>query len=355
MKFSIRHADKIVGLFIILALAILIVVIFLLGSNQRWFVRDGQYKTYFTSASGISANMAILYKGFTIGHVKKVDLAEGDLVEITFTIFEEYTNRVTEGSLVEVQSSPIPGLGGGFIFHPGKGTELIPDGGLIPEANSLEAKQLRARGLTEIIVSSDSISNIINQVNTLLETISVSLAGSDGADDLTLGKILLNIEDTTAGLATLGNSITEQITPVLEQVDPLISLINSTIGQLNDQLGPIMSRVEGITGDIGAVTNKVSDPSGAVMSILDGDGVIYASIENTIASVAGAIDNLEKTTDFIPAQLPQIAVLINDVNIVLRSAQDVLTALINNPILKGGVPARSETGPGGASPRNLDF
>jgi len=347
MKFSIRHSDKIVGLLIILAIAILIFVIFLIGSNQRWFARDGQYMTYFNSASGISANMAILYKGFTIGHVKKVNLTEGDLVEITFTIFEEYTQRVTEGSLVEVQSSPIPGLGGGFIFHPGRGTELIPDGGLIPEINSAEARLLRSRRLTDVSTSSDSINNIINQVNNLLETINISLSGSDGADDLTLGQILLNAEKITGGITNLADTLTEQITPIMAQID-------SVMDQLK-QLTPILNNVEDITSDIGAVTKQVSDPSSSVMSLLDGNGVLYTGIEDAITSLSGIIGNLEKTSDFIPAQLPQIAVLINEVNTVLRTAQDVLTSLTNNPLLRGGIPERIETGPGGASTRNLDF
>ena len=348
MKFSIRHADKIVGFLIILALAALIFVIIMLGSNQRWFARDGQYKTYFNSASGISANMPINYKGFTIGHVKNVNLTEGDLVEITFTINEEYTHRVTEGSLVEVQSSPIPGLGGGFIFHPGKGTELIPDGGMIPEINSLEAKQLRARGLTEVSVSNDSINNIINQVNTLLDTINVSLAGSQGAEGLTLGQILLNIEQTTAGLTSITDTI---IDPILAQVYPIFAQLNPLINQLN----PIFRNVEAITSDLGLVTDKASDPSGTIMALLDADGALYKGIEESIESLTGIIQNLERTSDFIPSQLPQIAVLINEVNSVLRSAQDVLTALTNNPLLRGGIPERAETGPGGANPRNLDF
>ena len=358
MKFSVRHADIIVGIFIILALAILVFVIFMLGSNQRWFARDNQYKTYFNSAAGISTNMPISYKGFTIGQVKKVGLTESDMVEVTFTIYEEYTSKVTEGSLVELQSSPIPGLGGGFIFHPGRGIELIPEDGIIPEINSPQARQFRERGLTEVSTSSDSISNIINQVNTLLETINISLAGSKGADELTLGQILLNIEQTTNGITTLADTLIDQVNPVISQINPVISQIYSIIAQVYlifDQITPVLSNIETITGDIGSVTGMISDPSGTVMSILDSDGVLSTSLTEAIESIAGTINNLEKTTEFIPVQLPQISVLISQVNNVLRSAQDVLTALSNNPLLKGGIPGRTETGPGGTSPRNLDF
>jgi len=47
--------------------------------------------------------------------------------------------------------------------------------------------------------------------------------------------------------------------------------------------------------------------------------------------------------------------LINNVNGSLRTVQDVLISVANNPLLKGGIPEHKETGPGAASPRNMEF
>jgi phospholipid/cholesterol/gamma-HCH transport system substrate-binding protein len=320
MKFSIRFADQIVGALVILALAILVVVVFMLGKTQRWFVNDVQYKTYFTSASGISRNMAVKYKGFTIGHIKKLSLSDDDRVEIMFTIFEEYSHRVTEGSLVGVQESPI-GLGSSFNFYPGKGKEPIPVGYVIPEVNSVEAQLYIRRGMADSPKSNDSIGNIVNQVSETLENVNVilgtvnrSLAGADG--EPALGPIIKNIE-----------KVTEDITIMT--------------GTLSEQIEPLMKNIESLTA-------KISDPSGAVMGILGADGPLYKGIN----SIAEIIENLNKTTEFIPAQLPQVAVAINELNIILRQVQDLLTAIANNPLLKGGIPEHNETGPGGANPRN---
>lgn len=352
MKFSIRHADKIVGLFVILALAILIFVVFMLGRNQRWFAQDYHYKTYFNSATGISPNMAILYKGFTIGHVKRIDLTDDDLVEIYFTIFEEYALRVTEGSLVEVSSSPIPGLGGGFNFYPGRGTEQIPDGGVIPEINSIEARQLRIRGLTEIPSASDSIGNIINQVNALLETINIALSGSREADNQPLGQILSSLARTAGNIDILTGALPGQINDLVGSLpDQLFDVIDVLVKQINLILGDINL----ITKQISSVADQVANPSGTVMSLLDGEGPVYEGLASSITSISGVIDSLDKTAEYIPAQMPQITVIINELNSTLRSVQDVLTAVANNPLLRGGIPERVETGPGGASPRNLGF
>ena len=67
------------------------------------------------------------------------------------------------------------------------------------------------------------------------------------------------------------------------------------------------------------------------------------------------LDNLEKTTAFLPSQGPQIAGLLVELRGTLRTAEDTLTALNNNPLLRGGVPPRVETQSGAASPRNIRF
>jgi len=307
MRFSIRFADKIVGTLVIIALSILIFVIFMLGRNQRWFVHDYQYKTYFSSASGINNNMAIQYKGFTIGHVKKIKLAEDDNVEVTFNIFEEYNDRVREGSLVELQASPI-GLGSSFVFYPGKGKQLA-EGVTIPEINSVEAKQLLASGLAERTETSDRINAIINQVNSILASVSNSLAEKDDDGKTSINRVIADLETTVAGIKDIVNSISRQIDPIL----------------------------------------------GNVETILEPEGAVISNITDILRSISGVINSIDKTIAVIPENLPQIKILLSDLHSTLVEAEKMIVSLNNNPLLKGGIPEIKETGPGGANPRNIEF
>ncbi|MCL2806352.1 MAG: MlaD family protein [Treponema sp.] len=323
MKFSIRYSDQIVGTLVILGLAILIFTIFMLGKSQRWFVKDYQYKTYFSSAQGLSQNMAIQYKGFTIGHVKKISLAEDNKVEVLFTIFEEHVQRVRVGSLVEAQISPL-GLGNTFLFHPGLGEDLLPEGSVIPEVNSIEAKFIITTGLASRPDSTtDDINVILNQARLLLENLNTALSGTDNARALPLGQIIENVERATAGLAVIADDLSVQLNPILDNIE--------------------------------VVTDRMSDPQGTLMAFLDSNGLFYSSLEQVLASLAGVIDSLDKTAEFLPSQLPQIAVLVSQLNVTLNSVQDVLTAIANNPLLRGGIPEHREGGPGGAGPRDMEF
>jgi len=328
MKFTIRFADQIVGAFIILALGIIIFVIFMLGSNQRWFSRDYYFYTYFPSASGLSQNMAVQYKGFTIGRIKSIRLDENDQVEVRFCIFDTYIDRVRNGSVVEVVTSPVGALGGNqFLFHPGAGTDLLSDGDTIPATNSAEGKRLLAMGLAQRPDRDDSIVNIINNVGTTI------------AD---LNKLIVDVQEALAGndKTSLGRT--------MGSVEAAAAGLDNNLGSLMEQLEPVLTNLHDLS-------DRMADPDGSLAAILDSEGKVYSDITSSLNAISATLQNLERTSDFIPAQLPQLAVVIDDLHSALEVFEDVLVALTNNPLLKKGVPERKETKTGGAQTRDMEF
>jgi phospholipid/cholesterol/gamma-HCH transport system substrate-binding protein len=314
MKFRIRYADRIVGFFVIVAMVSLVLVIFLLGSRQRWFARDFQYKTYADSAAGLSENMPVLFKGIQIGSVKNFRLSEDDRVEVHFSIYEEYNNRAREGSLIQILASPI-GLGNQFVFHPGLGRELLEENSLVPAENSPEGRELVARGLGFIPSQNDTIALLVSKVNAILDEVNFALAGSQNS---VLGRTLTDVELTIHALPAE------------------------------------MEQLRQITGDISVITGRLAGPDG-VLSLLDGDGALVSGLESSITSLSGILSNIEKTTAYLPREMPQIAGLLAEARTALMQAEDVLIALRNNPLLKNGVPEHVETDSSGINPRNISF
>jgi phospholipid/cholesterol/gamma-HCH transport system substrate-binding protein len=340
MKFTIRYADRLVGVLIVVALAVLAAVIVLLGSSQRWFARNYQFITYFDSAAGLSKNMAVQYKGFTIGRIKSFDLTPDDRVEVFFYIFDTYISRVRRGSLVDISISPV-GLGNQFLFYAGLGSEQIEEGDLIPSVSSREGQDALRRGIAFLPKHDDSISVILGQVNSVLENID-KLTGDlndafTGTSDTSLGRTMGNIESAAEGLA--------EIPPMLR----------GTLAELLADLGRIMDNTQPILANLKLVSEDLSDPDGTVARILDAEGPVYTNLASTLESVSGAMRSLEKTAAYVPAQLPQITVMLTEVQDVLNSVEDVLTALLNNPLLKRGVGKRVQTQPTGTSMRDIEF
>jgi len=337
MKFKIRYADQIVGMLAILAIVILVVVIFLLGSKQRWFSKDYKYNSSFESATGLTLGMELKYKGFTIGKIKTISLDDDNLVEVSFTIFDTYYNRVKEGSVIELIINPI-GLGNSFLFHPGNGKALIPDGSFIPRADSKEGLALIESGQVTIPKRDDTITNVIAQVNPLLTNINETLTQLNGAIKGT-GKGPLS--DTMRNLSSTMSNVSDITTNVNDKM----------LGEINDEI----VSVQAITKNFEELSSKIKDPNGLVPKLIDPDGTIFRSIEASLKSVEGTLNNVEDSSSILKGQVPQIAKLIEDLQLALVKGQDVLEALRNNPLLKNGVQDKVKDDSSGTNSRNIEF
>jgi phospholipid/cholesterol/gamma-HCH transport system substrate-binding protein len=340
MKFKIRFADKIVGLLFVLALVSLIFVIFMLGSKQRWFARDYQFKTYFESAAGLSNNMAILYKGFTIGNVRSFDLTRDNRVEVLFFIYDTYIDRVTGGSLVELSVSPI-GLGSQFLFYPGLGREQLEEGALIPAAASGEGRALIREGLALVPNYDDSITQLISRADTLLQDIDGAAVlvrdALAGSGDSSIGRTMGDIEETARGLTTVPGAFNGNLDTLTAELESLLSSVQ-----------PVISNVETLTGEL-------IEPGGLLFTALDTDGPVYTGLVESLSALSGTLRNLERVIAFVPSQLPQIAGILGELRTALGTAEDVLIALTNNPLLKKGIPEGAETQSNGTNPRDIAF
>jgi len=347
MKFKIRFADQIVGFFIILSIVSLVFVVLMLGRSYRWFSRDSRYHTILYSAGGLSNNMPILYRGFTIGNVTSFFLNDNDDVEVIFLIFEEYNDRVRLGSMMMMIESPI-GLGSSFHFHPGRGA-ILPEDSFIPVAGSPQAQELIRRGLADEPRHEDSIGVIITRVNTTLADVNSILAHineaiGSGSDETEIGRII-------GSAATI--MAEAEIIPALidESVRDLINILES----FQRDLEPAMLSVNDILLGINNLVSELNDPDGLIMTVLDTEEAVYTNLVESLGSVRSILDNLDATIAFLPSQIPQIAAIIMDLGAIMSSVEDVLVALANNPLLRGGIPQRPDTQGSGISPRDLRF
>jgi phospholipid/cholesterol/gamma-HCH transport system substrate-binding protein len=273
--------------------------------------------------------MAVQYKGFNIGRVKLVKLSEDDQVEVSFVIFDTYIDKVRYGSLVDIIISPLAALGGNaFIFYPGKSDKLIAEGETIPSVGSVEGKRLLEAGLAQGPEQDNKIGKIIDDAGAIIADV--------GAVVASLNSILADIEKGT-NKTDLGQ-IVSNLNTIVADLRPLPGTVDVSLDKLVTQLEPLLSNFR-------EISNRAADPNGTVASILDSEGAVYKDLVKTLDSLSGVIRNLEKTTDFVPAQLQA----------VLVTMEDVLISLTNNPLLKKGVPERKETNTGGTYTRDLEF
>ncbi|GHV66218.1 hypothetical protein AGMMS49928_00360 [Spirochaetia bacterium] len=337
MRFIIRFSDQVVGTLIVIAIAVLIFVVVLLGHRHRWFDRDYLYITYMDSAAGLGLNMAVQYKGFTIGNIKSFELTDDNQVQVNFAIYDTYNDRVREGSVVELAVSPV-GLGNHFYFHPGKGEKHLEENAFIPTINSPEANRLRQNGLADFTRHDDSITRMVSIATTLLEDVDKTMVqvqeALTGTNDSSLGRIVQNTEKLIQG-----TNIT---------VDELTKTINDTLITTRRELDPILA-------DIKTITGQLADPDKMLMNATDKDGFVQVNVEASLKAVREILANLDKSSAMLPSELSQVEGLLTELRAAVKNADDVLVALSRNPLLKNGVPKPANSQSTGTSPRDISF
>lgn len=336
MRFRIKHADTLVGIFVIVAALVFAGGIIFLGANQRWFSKDIRFTTRFASAAGASPGTAIMMRGFQVGKVTKVKLNDANEVDAEFVIYDNYYPKVRENSLLELSTSPI-GLGTQLLFHPGKSETLMTPGSFVPLADSDQGKELIDRGLVDIPTKDDTITRLLAGVNPLIENANKTI--------VTVNRTLTEVNRALAGQSSgpLGSIVTNA-SDTVARVDGLVEKANGLIDSVNAITKNLEATTAAIRDPTGLVP-KLLDAKGSIKTILDDKNVLYDSLNGSIAELQKTLKNVQDISNSLNGQMPSIALTIDEGRAAIKQAQDVLTGLKNNPLLKGGIPEKVERQP----------
>lgn len=363
MKFKIRFADQIVGFFVLVAIIAVAVILIFIGVNQRWFAKNYYFTSKFTSGDGLSVGMALNLKGFEIGKISRISLNDLDQVDVRFYVEDTYYDRVKPDSVLELTSSPI-GLGTSLKFHPGNNSlPPVPEGSYIPSMDSPEGQRLVLDGKVEIPKDADVIGSVIAKLNPILDEARQTIAQirrfADTADSALAGRAG-PVGSMVSGFATTPAKVNGAVDNITARIDALVD----KIGVVSDNLTDITVKTRGVIGDFSANLDAISqnlksmtsdlkntqglatrllDPKGSVDTFLNDSNELYNQVDKAVKSANAIIDQISSFVDFINSSRPQVTSILEKGSDTLNSAQDVLEAAKNNPLLKGGVPPKADT------------
>lgn len=334
MKFRIRFAQQVVGVFVLLAAVSIIGVIVSMGASQRWFAKDYVFHSVFDTGEGLSIGMPISFRGFDIGRVRKISLLADDRVRVDFSIQDTYYHKVVPNSLLQLVTSPI-GLGGGLVFHQARNTDAdpLPEDSLIPAVGSEEGKIIIGQDLVDMPASGDSITRIIAQVEPVLRNVNNLLV----TVDRTLGHVNLALDGNTE----------EPLGVTLAQVNTLLAEVETTLVEVRREGTAVLASAAVIASNFEQTSEALADPTGLVPRLLDADGSIttflddnnalYNEIEQMLITINATLDEVNELAGFANSTQPQIAGILEESQQAIRSGQDVLEGLSNNPFIRGGI------------------
>jgi phospholipid/cholesterol/gamma-HCH transport system substrate-binding protein len=322
MKFRIRYADQVVGLFVLLAGVGAAAVLILAGVNQRWFARDYAFVSRFPSANGLSIGMPITLKGFEIGRTRSISLNFDNTVDLDFVVFDTYYDKVRPHSVLELASNPL-GLAGGLQFHPGRNElEPIAEGVFIPSLASAAGQELVSRGAVDRAAQNNQINDILNSVGSMVAGLDAAIAGDSSGP---LGRTFVQLANVVG-----------QVENVLSSVDTAVAQIQQVALNLTAAADNIAVTTAEFRDPTGLVP-RLLDPQGSVATFLDDDNLLFGRVDTALVHINEIIDQLGEVANFVSDQTPQLTGLIEEGRNTLSVGQDVLEGLANNPLLRGGI------------------
>jgi len=335
MTFKFRYADRIVGIFVLIALSFVIFMLIVAGVNRQWFAHKYSYTTRFLSAEGLSVGMSIKFKGVEVGSIKSFRLNDENTVDAEFVVYEAYLAKLHPDSVLELASNPL-GLGGGLNLYPGN-NDLPPpaEGSFIPTTQFPEGMELVDRNLTLKEEGGDMISELLSSVPELLSHIDQTVVSVNGLV-MTLDRSLQG----DPGAGPVGNILWET-EGLMKESEELIGNLSSLVSRLEEaeHLLPELVGDQGVAG-----------------GLFYDDADFYGQITGLTEEVMASLNHLASLTGALSSYSPKIDMILTKLISTLVRAEDVMEGLKNNPLLKGGIEETKELpSSGGSSLRDEEF
>jgi len=333
MNFKFRYADKIVGLFVLVAVLLLLIIILFAGVNNRWFTKKVYFTSLFTSAEGLKVGMGVNLRGFEIGRVKNITLNEKNQVDLDFYIYETYHNRILQDSVL-VLPSGLLGAANALDLYPGlvEG-EPYPEGSYIPSTQTVEGKMLVKTRRVDRPSGGDVITNILGELPDILDHLDETVMSIGNLTDSLEAGVKGDGEDSLS-------STMRSLDLSMKDVHTISASLAALAGALEDPVGLIPTLL---------------DPEGSLDTLLNDNDALWNHILAILVQLEGAAEGINVLSESLTGISPQLSLTLDETIRSLKDAQKVMEGLQNNPLLKRGISEETIPENPGADMREDEF
>jgi len=286
------------GIFILAALFLLIVGLYMIGKDSNLFSNNYTLKARFEHVQGLTAGNNIRYAGIQVGTVKKIAIINDTCIEVTMVIEEDMKQFIRVNDVVSISTD---GLMGNKLLQitPSKdGSAFAVSGDVLPTKKIVSTDEMLEtlnRTNQNVAVISEDLKNTVQRINNssalwkvldneaLPENILTSVNNIRSATaqaDLMVKDLQTIIADAKQGKGSLGKIITDTaIAYNLTEAIEKIKMVGINADSLASDLYALALSVK----------NDVTDGKGAIHSLLK-DSVLVQKMNNSL-------QNIEKGTE----------------------------------------------------------
>jgi len=266
-----------VGLLVTVALVVLMIFLFFIGSEQKIFARKNEYEVRFDTVAGLAEGNPVRISGVTVGVVKDIQLPRDPKakdVQISLMVDRKYAERIRGDSRARLKKLGLLAGDNYIDITPGSPRfDALEPGSVIPAQRQTNVDQLISSG-------EDLVDNFV-QISYSLKNVLARIDRGEGV----LGEL------TTA--PETKQRMTDTVLTTLNKTNALLSHIESgkgVVGKLvyDDQYAEqltasLSSSAQSLAAITGRVQHDLDAGNGALPALLsdpEGKKKVYDLVEN---------------------------------------------------------------------------
>jgi phospholipid/cholesterol/gamma-HCH transport system substrate-binding protein len=297
-----RREQVFVGLFVLIAAALLLVTVFTLTGALASSTRS--FHARFHNAAGLEPGATVRYEGGPkVGRVEKltIDPADPSLMDMEFSVKSDIPVK-TDSRVAILSFSPL-GDNHLEIRSGSPSAARAPDGAVLPadpyvgfndltaQINKLtpQAQQLMANlndRITQLKTTVDRVNELLNDRNR--ENVSAALSDLRGM----LAENRPNIKHTLNNVS----AASDKISPLLDQIHNTITQADGTLKKVDGMIGDNKEDIRASVIKLRESLEHVSALTNQLQQLLDNNDY---NIDELLNNMRDATDNLKEFTDLI--------------------------------------------------------
>jgi phospholipid/cholesterol/gamma-HCH transport system substrate-binding protein len=256
-----------VGLLVAGALAVLMIFLFFIGSEQKIFARKNEYRVRLDTVSGLAEGNPVRLAGVTIGVVKDINLPRDPKqkdVDITLMVDKKYAERIRTDSRARLKKLGLLAGDAYIDITPGSPRfDALEPGSIIPAQRQTNVDQLISSGedlVDNLVQISYSLKNILSRVDRGEGLIGELTSGPETKQRLT-DTLLTTLNKTNAALSHMesGRGLVGKLMYDDAYAEQLSGSLQGTVNSLQAVATNLQRGLENGNGMIPAL---LSDPEG---------------------------------------------------------------------------------------------
>lgn len=263
-----------VGLFVFLAILILVLAIFFIGKKQALFSSTFTVNAYFKDVQGLRNGAIVRLSGIDVGSVKDVAIANDTTgrVRVIMEIVDDVHQFIRTDTKATIETEGLVGNKVVVLKIGTSASEEVRDGGTIKTQEPL--------GFSAVIRETQGVIQYTKEMTKDLAEITARVNRGEGS----IGKLLVD-DDLYTSASNLTKSADSSLRSITEQFNNLTVVFNKLGGGIEG----VVNRIDKVVVDLDTIIAGVKQGKGIVGAMLVDKSAYDSVFSKTVA-------NIESTT-----------------------------------------------------------